>query len=66
MAILKKDLSALRNDFKALEKKMEKLLKAAEPNAKPQKTTKANNYSLLEGIFDEPIRDSVVLWKIRS
>ena len=41
MAILKKDLSALRNDFKALEKKMEKLLKAAESNAKPQKTTKA-------------------------
>jgi hypothetical protein len=29
MAILKKDLNALRKDFKALEKKMEELLKAA-------------------------------------
>ena len=41
MAILKKDLNALRKDFKALEKKMEKLLKAAESSGKPQKTTKA-------------------------
>ena len=41
MAILKKDLNALRKDFKALEKKMEKLLKAAELSGKPPKTAKA-------------------------
>lgn len=41
MAILKKDLNALRKDFKALEKKMEKLLKAAESSGKPQTKTKA-------------------------
>jgi hypothetical protein len=34
MAILKKDLQALRRDFKALEKKMEKLLQAAEKSGK--------------------------------
>ena len=41
MAILKKDLNALRKDFKALEKKMEKLLKAAESSGMPQKTAQA-------------------------
>jgi hypothetical protein len=41
MAILKKDLNALRKDFKALEKKMEKLLKAFESSPKPKKATKA-------------------------
>ena len=40
MAILKKDLNALRKDFKALEKKMEKLLKAFETNPKPKQATK--------------------------
>ena len=40
MAILKKDLNALRKDFKALEKKMEKLLKAAEISGKAPKTVK--------------------------
>jgi hypothetical protein len=41
MAILKKDLTALKRDFKALEKKMEKLWKAFETSSKPKKATKA-------------------------
>jgi hypothetical protein len=40
MAILKKDLSAVRKDFKALERKMEKLLKAVEKDAKIKKTAR--------------------------
>ncbi|MCP4629809.1 MAG: hypothetical protein GY850_40825 [bacterium] len=40
MAILKKDLNALRKDFMALEKKMEKLLKAFETSPKPKQATK--------------------------
>ena len=40
MAILKKDLTALRKDFKALEKKMEKLLKAFDASSKPKKISK--------------------------
>ena len=39
MAILKKDLNALRKDFKALERKMEKLLKAFETSPKPKKAS---------------------------
>ena len=60
MAILKKDLSALRNDFKALEKKMEKLLKAAEPNAKPQKTTKAKAVEEYRDKFANPYKAAPV------
>ena len=41
MAILKKDLTALRKDFKALEKKMEKLLKAAGASSTPKKVSKS-------------------------
>ena len=41
MAILKKDLQALRRDFKALEKKMEKLLQAAEKSGKTKIGVKA-------------------------
>ena len=41
MAIAKKDLQALRNDFKALEKKMEKLLQTAEKSGKASKVTRA-------------------------
>jgi len=40
MAILKKDLAAVRKDFKALERKMEKLLKAIEKDAKIKKAAK--------------------------
>ena len=40
MAILKRDLQALRRDFKALEKKMEKLLKAAEQSGKAKIVSK--------------------------
>jgi hypothetical protein len=40
MAILKKDLNALRKDFKALENKMEKLLKAFETSPKPKQAPK--------------------------
>lgn len=40
MAILKKDLAALGKDFKALEKKMAKLLKAFETSSKPKKVSK--------------------------
>ena len=41
MAILKKDLAALKRDFKALEKKMANLMKASETSSKPKKVTKA-------------------------
>jgi len=41
MAITKKELTALKRDFKALEKKMEKLLKAAESAGKGPKASKA-------------------------
>ena len=40
MAILKRDLQAVRRDFKALERKMEKLLKAAEKSGAAKKTTR--------------------------
>ena len=45
MAILKKDLTALRKDFKALEKKMEKLLKAFDASSKPKKISKPKTAS---------------------
>ena len=41
MAILKRDLQAVRRDFKALERKMEKLLKAAEKAGAAKKVTKS-------------------------
>ena len=41
MAILKKELTALKRDFKALETKMEKLLKAAGAAEQAKKVTKA-------------------------
>ena len=41
MAILKRDLQAVRRDFKALEKKMEKLLQAAEKSGKAKTVTKS-------------------------
>jgi len=41
MTILKKDLKALQNDFKALEKKMEKLIAAAKKSEKPRATKKS-------------------------
>jgi len=41
MAILKKDLQALRRDFKALEKKMEKLLRIAEKSGNAPKVLKS-------------------------
>ena len=37
MTISKKDLQTLRKDFKALEKKMEKLLQTAEKSGKAQR-----------------------------
>ena len=40
MAILKKDLQEVKRDIKALEKKLEKLLKAHEPMPKAKKVTK--------------------------
>ena len=40
MAILQKDLTALRKDFKALENKMEKLLKAFDFSSKAKKISK--------------------------
>lgn len=40
MAILKKDLQAVKRDIKALEKKLEKLLKAYEPMPKVKKAKK--------------------------
>jgi len=40
MAILKKDLQAVKRDIKALEKKLEKLLTAYEPMPKAKKVTK--------------------------
>ena len=49
MAILKKDLTALRKDFNALEKKMEKLLKAFDASSKPKKTSKPKTVSKAAG-----------------
>ena len=40
MAILKKDLQAVKRDIKALENKLEKLLKAFEPMPKAKKVAK--------------------------
>jgi hypothetical protein len=40
MAILKKDLQAVKRDIKALERKLEKLLKAYEPMPKVKKAAK--------------------------
>jgi hypothetical protein len=40
MAILKKDLQAVKRDIKALENKLEKLLKAYEPTSKAKKVAK--------------------------
>ena len=40
MAILKKDLQAVKRDIKALERKLEKLLKAYEPMPKVKKEAK--------------------------
>ena len=40
MAILKKDLQAVKRDIKALENKLEKLLKAFEPMSKVKKVAK--------------------------
>jgi hypothetical protein len=40
MAILQKDLTALRKEFKTLEKKMEKLLKGFDSSPKPKKAAK--------------------------
>ena len=40
MAILKKDLQAVKRDIKALGKKLEELLKAHEPTPKAKKVTK--------------------------
>jgi hypothetical protein len=40
MAILKKDLHAVKRDIKALEKKLEKLLKAHEPMPRTKKVAK--------------------------
>jgi len=40
MAILKKDLQAVKRDIKALEKKLEKLLKAYEPMSRVKKVAK--------------------------
>ena len=49
MAILKKDLTALRKDFKALEKKMEKLLKAFDASSKPKKISKPKTVNKAAG-----------------
>jgi hypothetical protein len=51
MAITKKELTALKKDFKALEKKMEKLLKAADS---PPKASKA------KGVKAKPAKKTAV------
>jgi len=46
MAILKRDLQAVKRDIKALEKKMEKLLKAYGEPQKPKKAKKAKRKTI--------------------
>ena len=56
MAILKKDLQAVKRDIKALEKKLENLLKAYEPVPKAKKVTKKKAVKKAKTVKKAPAR----------
>ncbi len=60
MAILKKDLQAVKRDIKALEKKMENLLKAYEPVPKAKKVTKKKAVEKAKTLKKAPARKASV------
>jgi predicted nucleic acid-binding Zn-ribbon protein len=59
MAILKKDLQAVKRDIKALEKKLEKLLKAYEPMPKAKKVTKKKAVKKAKTVKKAPAKKAV-------
>jgi predicted nucleic acid-binding Zn-ribbon protein len=56
MAILKKDLQAVKRDIKALEKKLENLLKAYEPVPKAKKVTKKKAVKRAKTVKKAPVK----------
>ena len=56
MAILKRDLQAVKKDILALEKKLEKLLKAYEPTPQAKKTTKKKAASKAKVVKKAPAK----------
>ncbi len=56
MAILKKDLQAVKRDIKALEKKLENLLKAYEPAPKAKKVTKKKAVKKAKTVKKAPVK----------
>ena len=63
MAVLKKDLHAVKRDIKALEKKLEKLLKAHEPMPKAKKVTKKNAVKKDKAVKKAPARKAKAVKK---
>ena len=59
MAILKKDLQAVKRDIKALEKKLEKLLKAYEPVTKVKKVTKKKAVKKAKTVKKAPAKKAI-------
>ena len=63
MAILKKDLHAVKRDIKALEKKLEKLLKAHEPMPKAKKVTKKKTVKKAKAVKKAPAKKAKAVKK---
>ena len=60
MAILKKDLQAVKRDIMALEKKLEKLLTAYEPAPKANKVTKKKTVKKAKVVKKAPAKKAAV------
>ncbi|MBW2479480.1 MAG: hypothetical protein JRF38_05785 [Deltaproteobacteria bacterium] len=60
MAILKKDLQAVKRDIMALEKKLEKLLTAYEPAPKAKKVTKKKTVKKAKVVKKAPAKKAAV------
>ena len=60
MAILKKDLQAVKRDIKGLEKKLEKLLKAYEPPARVKKVAKKKTVKRAKTAKKAPAKKAAV------
>ncbi len=63
MAILKKDLQAVKRDIKALEKKLEKLLKAHVPMPKAKKVIKKKVVKKAKAVKKAPAKKAKVVKK---
>ena len=63
MAILKKDLQAVKRDIKALEKKLEKLLKAYVPMPKAKKVIKKKVVKKAKAVKKAPAKKAKVVKK---